>query len=108
VLSLDGLTHRAIAAAMGIDKKTVARDLQAEAQRRADEVGDRRETEQALHLARIDSLYFKALAFAAVPGSGSLATCAKLLEQRARVLGLDAPTKLDTALDGLLRALDTD
>jgi hypothetical protein len=107
-LSLDGLTHREIAAALSIDKKTAARDIAAEAQRRADELGDRRETEQAIHLARLDRLYRRAEALERVPGIGALATCAKILEQRARLLGLDAPTKLDSAMDGLLRALDVD
>jgi transposase len=107
-LHLDGLTHREIAAAMGIDKKTVARDLAAEAERRADELHDRREAEAAIHLARLDRLYRRAEALERVPGSGALATCARVLELRAKVLGLDAATKVDVGMQGLLDALDAD
>ena len=87
---LEGLTHREIAAKLKIDKKTVARDIEAE---------------KAMHLARLDDLYKRSLNLAGLAGVGGLAAAGKALEMRARILGLDAPTKVDAGLADLLNAL---
>ena len=101
-----GLTVRQIAAKLKIDPGTVITDLRAEEQLRADETAEQRETMLARQLAVVDDLYRKSMAKAGKPGTGALAAAAKALEMRARLLGLDAPTKVDVGLDKLLEALE--
>lgn len=103
---IGGKSHREIAALLKIDKKTVASDIKAEAKRRAGEIAERRETEQAMHLARVDGFYFRSMELAMVAGSGALGAAGKALEMRAKILGLDAPTKVELGLQTLLDALD--
>lgn len=105
---IEGLTHAEAALKLGINRKTVDRDVQVEAELRADELADRRETEKVMHLARLDDLYREALLLKDAPGLGALAVCEKVLAQRAKVLGLDAPTKIEIGIQGLLAALDVD
>lgn len=102
---LDGKTYRVIAGLLGCDKDTVTRDIRAELTRRADEIADRRELEQAQHLALIEDLYQKAMAASSTPGTGAFSSAGKALEMRAKLLGLDAPARPDVALQTLVEAL---
>lgn len=105
---LDGRTHREIAKELGLDRGTVARDLRAEAERRSEEIAERREVEHATQLALVDNLFYRSMEMAHTAGAGGLAAAAKALEMRSRLLGLDQAVKLDTGLEGLLKALDAD
>jgi hypothetical protein len=103
---LHGKSHRAIAATLKVNKKTVSRDIEEEAQRRADEIEHRRDVEQAMHLARIDHLYRRGLDLAGTPGAGGLAAAGKALEMRARMLGLEKAPPVDDFREQLLRAME--
>lgn len=99
-------TVRAVAEEMGLCLQTVIDDCKAELQRRADELADRRETEKVEQLSMVEDLYLQSLAMREVPGSGALGAAGKALEMRARILGLDAPTKVDVGLQKLFAAFD--
>ena len=103
---VEGKTCRQIGAELHIDADTAARDINAESLRRASEIAARREVEQAQHIARIDDLYRKSIALSSAAGTGALGAAGKALEMRAKILGLDAPTKIDVGLSTLLDALD--
>lgn len=104
---LSGNTHRQIAVILHIDKMTVASDIRAESERRAGEIAERRETEQAQHVARLDDFYQQSMALRAAAGTGALGAAGKALEMRAKILGLDAPTRVEIGVQSLLDALDT-
>ena len=102
---LAGKTIRQAAAEIGCNPETVLSDLKHEASRREAELGDLRESEKARHLAMVEDLYQKSLTLAAMPGTGAIGAAAKALEMRAKLLGLDAPTKVDLGLQTLVEAL---
>jgi len=107
-LHIEGKTHREIKAELGISLETVVSDIRHEAVRRAEENAEVREEQQAVQLARMDSLYRDAAKRFDVPGSSSLPTAAKVLEMRAKLLGLDAPLKVEGALTVLAESLAED
>lgn len=107
VLSVvDGLSTRAIAKQLRVDRKTVQSDVRFEAERRAEEIEQRRATEQAMQVTRLDHLFRRGMELAKTPGAGGLSAAAKSLEMRARLLGLDRVDKKDDVMDKLLQALD--
>lgn len=146
-LSIEGKSYRTIAAEMKIDMKTVMTDVAAEQQRRADELGARRETEKARAVATYENVIRRAvmksevmdrIADAAMAdvehareqerrrvdngerppayeeqrdfgfkcNDRTLDAILKARERIDKVLGVDAPTKVDLGLSALLEALD--
>lgn len=103
---LEGKTIRQIAAIEKIDTKTVLKDIRAEAARRAEERSATREHDLEVHLAKLDDLALKALQDRLMPGTGAYGAVAKALEMRAKLLGLDAPTKIDVGIKTFLDALE--
>ncbi len=104
-LHLEGKTHRQIAAELTISLETVVSDIRFEAALRAEENAADREQQQAVQLARCDALYADARKHFGTPGSSALPTAAKVLEMRSKILGLDAPTKVDGTIKVLEDAL---
>lgn len=103
---LERKTVREVAAEMDLSLQTVVDDCKAELERRAQELEERRELEKAAQVALVEDLYLTSVAMRGVPGSGALGAAGKALEMRAKLLGLDAPTKIDIGLQGLVTALD--
>lgn len=120
---LGGQSVRDIAAALGIDKDTAAADIRHEEQRRADELGVRRENEKARSVAFYESVADLALKRAAVSdeilvqirdgtecekkvSDRSYGDAIKARERIDKILGVDAPTRVDLGLQQLLDALD--
>ncbi len=103
---IDRLTVRQVAAKLGISTETVLKDERAELERRAAEIEERREVEKAAHLALIDDLYKQSMLRKGTPGTGALGAAAKAIEMRAKILGLDAPTKIEAGIQGLVAALN--
>lgn len=103
---LERMTVRQVAAKLKIAPETVTKDERAELELRASEIEDRRATEKAAHLAIIDDLYLQSMKRKGTPGTGALGAAAKAVEMRAKILGLDAPTKVDVGLQKLVDALN--
>jgi DNA-binding MarR family transcriptional regulator len=105
-LSVEGKTCREIAKILNIDKTTASKYIRAEEQIRAEELAERRESEKARRIARLQQLSKLAESKSDVPGSGALGACGKFEEMINRILGVDAPTKIDVGLKDLLNAFD--
>lgn len=120
-----GMTIRAIAAELGICANTVVADIKCEADRRAAELAERRETERAASVAfyddiaaralkksdQYDTLVDQALAnpeLAARVTDRALDAALQARTRRDKILGLDAPTKVDIGIQSLLDALEGD
>jgi len=102
---LERRTVRQIAAIEKIDPKTVLSDLKQEAARRAEERAATREQDIEIHLALIDDLREQALAAKGIPGTGAFGAASKAIEMRGKILGLEAPLKVDAGLADVLKAL---
>jgi DNA-binding CsgD family transcriptional regulator len=102
---IDRMTVRQVAEKLNISLETVLADERAELERRAEEIEERREVETAAHLALVDDLYRQAMSRKGTPGTGALGAAAKALEMRAKLLGLDAPTRVEVGVSQLIEAL---
>jgi hypothetical protein len=99
------MTVRQVAAKLKISQDTVIADEKAELERRADEIEGRRDVELAAHLSLVDDLYLESMKRKGTPGTGALGAAAKALEMRSKLLGLDAPTKVEIGIQQLVDAL---
>lgn len=116
-------TIRQIAAEVGIDTKTVMKDIRAEEQRRADEIADRREMEKARAVTFYGDIAKRALKksdkhdefiqrilndpdFEGKINDRSLQDAISARERIDKILGIDAPTKVDLGLQALVDALN--
>ncbi len=119
---IEGKTVRALAAQFKISQETVISDIRHEEQRRADENASRRETDKARSIAFYERVGSRALKRAEVSDEILVqirdgAECEKKVNDRSfeaaikareridKLLGLDAPTKVDLAVQGLVEAL---
>jgi len=112
-----GKSVREIGAELGIDKDTVASDLRREQDRRAEELGERRENERIRAVAFYESIIGRAIAqsdrldalLAAGKGGFSDRSLDVAIAARTRIdkiLGIEAPTRIDPGFDVLLAALE--
>jgi hypothetical protein len=125
---VDGLPYRAIAAELGVCLSTIVKDIRHEEERRAEELGERREVEKARAIAIYERVILEGLRLARKAdesveygGDGAgpagvaapFASLARGLDSAVRareridkILGVDVPTKVDSAMEKLLQALD--
>ena len=99
-------TVREIAKELDISQETVISDIRAEAQLRADERAQLREADMAIQVELTERLLDDSMRLADKPGTGALGAAAKAIEMRSKLLGLDAPTKIDAGLDAIMDALN--
>lgn len=107
-LSVEGKTCRQIGEILGINKTTASEYIRAEEALRAEELGAQREAEKARRIARLQHLSKLAEESRSIPGSGAFGACGKFEEMINRILGVDAPTKIDLGLETLFSAFDND
>ena len=120
MLSIDGMSLRQIAVELKIDKDTANRYVNAEAERRAEELGERRETEKARAVSFYTGVIVRALKKSDLNDQitekilngedmkvtdRSLDAALKARERIDKILGVDAATKIDTGLQALIEAL---
>jgi len=116
-LHISGKTYRQIAEILSCDKDTVTTDIRAEQQRRADEIAERREVEKARAVSLYERVIDRALKKSDIydelvmqPGAKvtdrTLEAVIHARERIDKVLGVDAPTKIDLGLDKLFTAFD--
>lgn len=124
---VSGKSYRLIAKELGIALETVVSDMRHEEARRAEELTARRETEKARAVAFYDEVAREGMRLArrsdetvefggdgphagvASPYSSlarGLDAAIKARERVDKILGLDAPTRVEVGLQGLLDALD--
>lgn len=100
LLRRNGLSIRAIAAKVGISPVTVLADLRAGLQAVIEETKDRAEENRAIDLERIDAAVELAMREIESGNIDAIDKLVKLLDRRAKLLGIDAPTKTDVTSDG--------
>lgn len=96
-LRRDGLSLRAIGDILNVDHSTVAKDLQAMLKQLAKDNADKAEEQRALDLDRIDKALEVVMAAVASNDVGAVNALDKLLTRRAKLLGLDAPTRQEVS-----------
>lgn len=105
-LRRQGYSYRQISAELGVDIHRAHDYVQGELDELARDTREETEHIRAIELERLDS-YLKAVTPAAELGEEkAIATALRIAERRARLLGLDAPTKVDgtmTFLDHIAR-----
>lgn len=114
---MQGKTMRAIAAELDIACETVTLDLRCEQERRSDEIASRRDQEKARAVEFYQKIIAKALVKSelydtllaeragAKISDHSLDAALKARERIDKVLGVDAPTKVELGIQSLLDAI---
>jgi aryl-alcohol dehydrogenase-like predicted oxidoreductase len=95
-LRLGGLSYRAIGKKLDCSHETVRQDIEAELQRLAESNADKAGVHRQLELERLDK-YIRVLDHWIESGNiAAVGMAIKVQERRAKLLGLDAPTKQET------------
>lgn len=94
-----GATYRAIGARLGVSEAQSYKDVQTELQRIAAESADVAADVRTLELERLDALLLALWAQAKQGNQGAVDRVLRVMERRAKLLGLDAPTKIDHTLE---------
>jgi hypothetical protein len=102
---VDGKTYDEITVETGHSSATIAADLKAETARRAEAIAEDRDVQIGIQLAMVEDLRRKSLDARLFPGTGAFGAAAKSIELRAKLLGLDAPSKVDVTLQNLVDSL---
>lgn len=95
-----GLSYRAIGTKLNISHEQARQDVERELRRLADTRQDKAEELRELELERLDTLQEGLEAMAAVGNPSAVASMLRVMERRARLLGLDAPLKADVTSAG--------
>jgi hypothetical protein len=113
---IEGKTTRQIAVLEGIDRGTVIADLRHESARRAEDLKANREFEIERALSFYDEIaamaVLKSKMYDGIARAGgkvvdhSLDAALKARERKDKILGIDAPTRIDVGLATLLEALE--
>lgn len=101
-----GLSYRAIGKKLGVSYVQVRRDIEAELSLLSKERTDKSEQLRQLELERLDMLTNGLEPFAKVGNPGAVNSFLRVMERRAKLLGLDAPSKVDLNID--VRTLSDD
>jgi len=107
-LRISGLSYRAIADKLSKPDSTIShvqiyRDIENELARLADLRADKAETVRELELQRLDKIINSLDAWVASGNVGAVNAWIKASERRSKLLGLDAPTKVDAKVAGTLK-----
>jgi len=98
-LRVSGMSLERIAERLGVDVSTVSRDLAAALKSLAEETKDKTEEFRALTLAQCDEIFAALWPKRSTPAGAE--KLVKVLERRAKLLGLDAPKRNEhTGKDG--------
>lgn len=98
-LRMAGAPYHAIAARLGVSIGQAHADVQTELQRIAAESADVAADVRTLELERLDALLLALWAQAKQGNQGAVDRVLRVMERRAKLLGLDAPTKIDHTLE---------
>jgi hypothetical protein len=94
-LRIAGATYRQIAAQLGINERTAYDDVQAELGAVDPVVGTKAERLRDLEAARLDRLTVALNPCIKAGQPGAILAAVRIMERRARLFGLDAPTKVE-------------
>lgn len=94
-----GLSYRAIAEKLGVNVRTAFKDVNDELKRLAAERDTDLVAEREIDLVRIDRILERLDTWIEAGSPVSVTAYLKAMERRAKLLGLDAPTKQDIHID---------
>ena len=97
-LRLAGQTYQAISDVMGVTKGGVYKMVKNSMERTIKHTDESVEILKEIELHRLDRLYARMFPLAEQGSMGAVDRCLKIMERRARLLGLDAPVKTDFSL----------
>lgn len=97
-----GLSYRAIGIKLDISHEQARQDIEAELKALAAARQDSAEELRQLELERCDMLFKGLEPMAAIGNPGAVNSFLRVMERRAKLLGLDAPVKADVKTDGQL------
>lgn len=102
---IEGMSVPQIARTLGVSEFTVRSDMRAEEVIRIAESEETRSAEQIRQLMLVQDVIKEARASRNRPGTGAFSAMTKGIEMRAKLLGLDAPTKIELGVAQLLEAI---
>ncbi len=102
---IEGMSVPQIARTLGVSEFTVRSDIRAEEVIRIAESEETRSAEQVRQLILVQDVINEARASRNRPGTGAFSAMTKGIEMRAKLLGLDAPTKVELGVSQLLEAI---
>ena len=94
-----GASYRAIGSKLGTSEAQAHRDVAHELGRLAAEAHDLAADVRTLELERLDVLTLALWKDAKAGNQGAIDRVLKVMERRAKLMGIDAPTKVDATLD---------
>ena len=89
-----GVSYRQIAEALGVDVRTAHRDVMHELEQIEKHAAELRPRVLQLELERADALWMASYPEAKRGHLGAIDRCVKIMERRAKLLGLDAATRV--------------
>jgi hypothetical protein len=98
-LRMAGASYRAIGSRLGVSEAQAHRDVHAELTRLAEKAADAAEQVRTLELERLDAMLLALWPQAKQANQGAIDRVLRLMERRAKLLGIDAPTRIDATLD---------
>lgn len=99
-LRKNGVSYRLIGDQLSISHVQAQRDIKAALELSRKDVRQEAETYRALELERLDDMLFNINNQVRSGHLGAIDRALKIMERRAKLLGLDAPEKLDWTSDG--------
>lgn len=99
-LRLGAATYDEIGKALGVTRGAAYAMVRRVMDRTAKQSQESADELRQLELARLDQLYFRMSILAEKSSAGATDRCLRIMERRARLLGLDAPEKRDLTSDG--------
>lgn len=94
-LRRQGYSYRVIGATLGIEESQAHRDVMAALSKLAAVEKDKADELRQLELTRLDSLYLTLEPMLKVKNLGAIDRALKIIEQRAKLLGLALPSKVE-------------
>lgn len=104
-LRIEGRSYREIGKALDVNASTVCKDLAAERVQNEALRAEAREDERALDLARLDTAIHGLTKAVKKGNPKAVISYIRCLDRRAKLLGLDAPTKLAGPTGGALEVV---
>lgn len=99
-MRLAGASQQAIGDALGVSHQAVGKMLDRALDRTAKDTDANADKLRLIEIARLDRLNLKMSPLAEQGSMGAVDRCLRIMERRARLLGLDAPTKADLTTGG--------
>lgn len=100
LMRLAGASYQSIGDALGVSRQAAHKAVGRALEKTAKEIEEGADKLRAIEIARLDRLYLRMSPLAESGSMGAVDRCLRIMERRARFLGLDAPVKQDVTSNG--------